>query len=213
MKEINIKSSLEGNIASCVGLDAAALLKNPVIKVDSQKANKTWIYKLEVTGPRTDIAATGESHGFTVRRTIKNTDGSDVIKVGDLVKVTVYFDVAGKEQRFVMLDSPLPAGLMALNSAFSTEEPIPAGGQAAGDNFDYVTPEGTIRFRPNYFEIKNDRVLAYRDQVYHGAYKFVYYCRAICAGKFLIPATRVAAMYSPLINGYSPQGELVIKGR
>jgi uncharacterized protein YfaS (alpha-2-macroglobulin family) len=196
-----------------VGLDAAALLKNPVIKVDSHQAGKTWLYRLEVTGPRTDIAATGESHGFTVRRTIKNTDGSDVIKVGDLVKVTVYFDVAGKDQRFIMLDSPLPAGLMALNSAFSTEEPVPAGGQGSGDNFDYVTPEGTIRFRPNYFEIKNDRVLAYRDRVYHGSYMFVYYCRAICAGKFLVPATKVAAMYSPLISGYSPQGELVIKGR
>jgi uncharacterized protein YfaS (alpha-2-macroglobulin family) len=183
-----------------VGLDAAALIKNPVIKIDSQ-AGKTWLYKLEVTGPRTDIAAAGEAHGFIVRRVIQNTDGSDVIKVGDLVKVTVFIDVVPKEQRFVMLDSPLPAGLMALNSAFTTEEPIPEGSQAASDDFDYVTAEGTIRFRPNYFE------------VYHGPYKYEYYCRAICAGKFVVPATRVAAMYSPIVNGYSAQGELEVKGR
>jgi uncharacterized protein YfaS (alpha-2-macroglobulin family) len=195
-----------------VALDAGALLKNPLVKIDSQ-AGKTWLYKLELTAPRLDIAATGAAHGFKVRREIKNTDGTDVIKVGDLVKVTVFIDVAGKEQRFVMLDDPLPAGLMALNSAFTTEEPIPAGSEESGDDFDYVTREGTIRFRPNYFEIKNDRVLAFKDEVYSGSYRFEYYCRAICEGKFVAPATRVAAMYSPSVNGYSAQSELVVQGR
>ncbi|MHB9072301.1 MAG: alpha-2-macroglobulin family protein [Desulfobaccales bacterium] len=195
-----------------VGLDAGALLKNPVVKIEGQ-AGKTWLYKLEVTGPRLDIAKTGASHGFKVRREIKNTDGGDVIKVGDLVKVTVFLDVAGKEQRYVMLDDPLPAGLMAINSAFTTEEQVPQGDEDNGDDFDYVTREGTIRFRPNYFEIKNDRVLAYRDAVYSGSYRFEYYCRAICEGTFVAPATRAAAMYSPGVNGYSAQGELVVKGR
>ncbi|MFZ5449785.1 MAG: alpha-2-macroglobulin family protein [Thermodesulfobacteriota bacterium] len=194
-----------------VALDAAALLKNPVIKIDSQ-AGKTWLYKLELTTPRMDITASGADHGFKVRREIKNTDGSDLIKVGDLVKVTVFLDVAGKVQRYVMLDDPLPAGLMALNSAFTTEEPIPEGGES-GDDFEYLTREGTIRFRPNFFEIRNDRVLAFRDQVYSGSYRFEYYCRAVCEGKFVAPATRVAAMYNPGVNGYSPQGELEVKGR
>jgi uncharacterized protein YfaS (alpha-2-macroglobulin family) len=195
-----------------IGLDAAALLKNPVVNIDSQ-AGKTWLYKLELTAPRTDIAAAGQAHGFKVRQVIKNTDGSDNIKVGDLVKVTVFLDVAGKEQRFVMLDAALPAGLMALNSAFTIEEQVPQEDQDNGDDFDYVTKEGAIRFRPNYFEIKNDRVLAFRDQVYRGSYRFEYYCRAICAGKFVVPATRAAAMYSPGVNGFSAQGELEVKER
>jgi len=195
-----------------VGLDAGALLKNPVVKITSQ-ASKTWLYKLELTGPRLDIAATGAANGFKVRREIKNTDGSDLIKVGDLVKVTVFVDVSGKEQRYVMIDDPLPAGLMAINSAFTTEEQVPPGDEYNGDDFDYVTREGTIRFRPNYFEIRNDRVLAFRDAVYSGSYRFEYYCRAICEGKFVAPATRVAAMYSPGVNGYAAQGDLEIKGR
>ena len=70
-----------------------------------------------------------------------------------------------------------------------------------------------MRFRPNYFEIRDDRVLAFRDQVYSGSHRFEYYCRAVCEGKFVAPATRVAAMYSPGVNGYSPQGELTVKGR
>ena len=109
-----------------VGLNAGALLKDPVVKVEGQ-AGKTWLYKLELTAPRLDIAGTGAANGFKVRRVIKNTDGSDVIKVGDLVKVTVFIDVAGKGQRYVVLDDPLPAGLMALNTAFKTEETCPGG--------------------------------------------------------------------------------------
>ena len=195
-----------------VGLDPGALLKNPVVKVDGT-AGKTWLYKLELTAPRLDIAASGAANGFKVRRVIKNTDGSDVIKVGDLVKVTVFMEVAGKGQRYVVLDDPLPAGLMALNTAFKTEEPVPEDEDEREDDFDYVTSDGTIRFRPNYFEIRDDRVLAFKDQVYSGSQKFEYYCRAVCEGKFIAPATRVAAMYSPGVNGYSPKGELTVKGR
>ncbi|MCK9375043.1 MAG: MG2 domain-containing protein [Syntrophobacterales bacterium] len=195
-----------------VGLDSALLLKNPVVKVEGL-AGKTWIYKLELTAPRLDIAGTGAAHGFKVSRTIKNTDGSDVIKVGDLVKVTVNMEVAGQGQSYVVLDDPLPAGLLAINSAFKTEERVPEGDEENGDDFDYVTREGTIRFRPNYFEIRDDRVLAFRDQVYSGSQRFEYYCRAVCEGTFVVPATRVAAMYSPGVNGYSAQGKLTIKGR
>ncbi len=114
----------------------------------------------------------------------------------------------------MVLDDPLPAGLMALNTAFKTEELVPEDDDSERyDDFDYVTADGSIRFRPNYFEIRTDRVLAFRDQVYSGSQRFEYYCRAVCEGKFVLPATRVAAMYSPGVNGYSPQGELIVKGR
>jgi uncharacterized protein YfaS (alpha-2-macroglobulin family) len=195
-----------------VALDPGALLKNPVVKVKGQ-AGKTWLYKLEVTAPRLDIAAAGAANGFKVSRVIKNTDGSDEIKVGDLVKVTVLIEVAGQGQRYVVLDDPLPAGLLAINTAFKTEEPLPEEGSEGGDDFDYITPEGAFRFRPNYFEIRTDRVLAFRDQVFPGRQRFEYYCRAVCQGKFVAPATRVEAMYSPGVNGYAPQGELTVKGR
>jgi hypothetical protein len=194
-----------------VGLDSAALLKNPVVKVEG-KAGKTWLYKLELTAPRLDIAGTGAANGFKVRRVVQNTDGSDVIKVGDLVKVTVFMEVAGRGQRYVVLDDPLPAGLMALNTAFKTEEQVPEG-EERGDDFDYFTSDGTMRFPPNYFEIRDDRVLAFWDEVYKGSHRFEYYCRAICEGKFVAPAARMAAMYSPGVNGYSPRSELSVQGR
>ena len=46
--------------------------------------------------------------------------------MGDLVKVTVVVEAA-KPQRYVVLDDPLPAGLVAVNTALKTEEYHAAG--------------------------------------------------------------------------------------
>ena len=91
-------------------------------------AKGTMLYKVEVTAPRTDIAAAGENHGLKVWKTIQNTDGTAEIKVGDLVKVRVFAELQGKDQRYLVLDDPLPAGLVAVNTAFATR-PNPGKGR------------------------------------------------------------------------------------
>jgi uncharacterized protein YfaS (alpha-2-macroglobulin family) len=192
-----------------VGLDARALMQNPVVQVDGQPG-RDWLYQVELTAPRLDISDKGASQGFSVRKTIATMDGSQDIKAGDLLKVTVLFNLADRSQRYVVLDDPLPAGLVAINTAFKTEEPTP---DSDDEVFDYLAPDGSIRFRPNFFEIRTDRVLAFRNQVYSGAYRFEYYARAVCEGTFVMPPTKVAAMYAPSVHGYTAKGDLTIKGR
>ena len=193
-------------------LDPEAFLKNPVVKLKG-RPNRAWLYQLDFTAPRLDLADQGAEQGFKVTKTVKNTDGTEVIKVGDLVKVSLLVDVA-RSQKYVVLDDPLPAGLMAVNTAFTTEESVPAGKEEEdGDYFEYFAPDGAIRFRPNFFEIREDRVLAFRDQVYSGSYRFEYYARAVCEGSFVMPSTQAAAMYSPEVRGFSPQGKLTVQGR
>ncbi len=52
--------------------------------------------------------------------------------MGDLVKVTVQVEV-GKAQRYVVLDDPLPAGLVAVNTALKTEQYLaPSAGEYEG---------------------------------------------------------------------------------
>jgi uncharacterized protein YfaS (alpha-2-macroglobulin family) len=109
-----------------------------------------------------------------------------------------------------VLDDPLPAGLVAVNTALKTEEPTP---KKEHEYFDYLTFDGVVRFFPNHFEIRGDRVLAFRDQVYPGTFRFEYYARAVCEGDFVMPPTQAAAMYNPGVQGFSPQGRLTIKGR
>lgn len=199
-----------------VSLDSRLLLQSPRIHLSGQ-AGRTWLYKVELTVPRPDLAASGEAKGFTVTKTVVNTDGSGEIKVGDLVKVTVLLEAKNRSQQYVVLDDPLPAGLVAINTAFKSEEPVSHredGADERGDDpFDYFGPGNVLRFRPNFFEIREDRVLAFRDEVWTGPQMFEYYARAVCQGTFIMPATKVAAMYSPEVHGYSPQGRLIIKGR
>src|SRR5208337_1805117 len=195
-----------------VDLDPRALLKNPVVQVETP-ADPTWLYELAISGPRLDLASSGADQGFKVSKTIQNTDGSPEIKVGDLVKVTVLVE-AWKPQRYVVLDDPLPAALVAINTALKTEEATPqASGEENGDFQGYVLMDGTILYHPNFFEIRDERVLAFRDWLYSGRYRFEYYARAVCEGHFLVPATKVAAMYSPGVNGFTSQTDITIKGR
>jgi len=200
--------TLDPRRSQTVTLDGAALLKNPSIKLSGEKG-RTWLYQLELTYPRIDLAPTGAARGFKVTRTIANTDGSREIRVGDMVKVTVQMEPQARSTRYVVIDDPLPAGLVAVNPVFKTEEATPE----EGERFDYFSPEGLMRFRPNHLEMREDRVLAFRDWVYHGPQVFEYYTRAVCEGIFVHPATKVSAMYAPLVYGCTPKGEITIKAR
>jgi uncharacterized protein YfaS (alpha-2-macroglobulin family) len=202
--------TLDPRGARSLALDARALLKHPVIRFQGQPG-RNWLYQVDLTAPRLDLVKTGANRGFKVSKTVKNTDGSDVIKVGDMVKVTLAVDV-GRTIRYVVLDDPLPAGLVAVNSAFESEEPVPSEDKEEG-YFDYLMADGAIRFRPNYFQIKDDRVLAFRDLVYPGSYRYEYYARAVCEGAFVMPSSKAAAMYSPGVEGFSPQGQCTVQAR
>lgn len=191
-----------------LALDAAALLSQPSVTLEG-KPGRTWLYQLELTYPRLDLAPEGAAQGFKISRTIANTDGADVIRVGDLVKVTLLVEPGARTTRYVVLDDPLPAGLVAVNPVFKTEEPSPE----AEDRFEYFSPEGMMRFRPDHLEMREDRVLAFRNWVYSGPQVFEYYARAVCEGTFTAPAAKVSAMYAPLVYGCTPRGEITIKAR
>ncbi|MBI4644439.1 MAG: hypothetical protein HY743_12110 [Deltaproteobacteria bacterium] len=200
--------TLDPRRSQTLTLDAGALLDQPSVTLQGQPG-RSWFYQLELTFPRLDLAPTGAAQGFKVSRTIANTDGTGEIKVGDLVKVTVQVEPTARTTRYVVIDDPLPAGLVAVNPVFQTEEPAPE----AEDRFDYFSPDGLMRFRPNHLEMREDRVLAFRDWVYSGPQVFEYYARAVCEGTFTAPATKVSAMYAPLVYGCTPKGEITIKGR
>uniref|UniRef100_A0A7C5ALP2 Alpha-2-macroglobulin family protein n=1 Tax=Desulfobacca acetoxidans TaxID=60893 RepID=A0A7C5ALP2_9BACT len=200
----------EGKGSISLPLDIPTLLKNPQVQLIGGTA-RTWLYQVDLTYPRLDLVKQGEERGFKVSKQIKNTDGSDVIKVGDLVKVSLMVHVQGNARRYIVLDDPLPAGLVGVNTAFKTEEPLAEGSEARDD--DLVSEGGYLNFWPHHFEIREDRVLAFRDYVYPGTYHYAYYARAVCEGDFLVPSTHVQAMYQPRFQGFTPQSRLIIKGR
>jgi alpha-2-macroglobulin len=202
---------LPGQGFQVVELGANTFLKNPSVRVESDR-DEELLYKLELIFPRVDYANGGHAGGFRVRKTIENMDGSNEIRVGDVVKVHVHLDVTEESASYVALDDPLPAGLVAINSALKTEESVE---EADPDEYDVLHrgPGGELKFAPSFFEIRDDRVLAFRDRIWRGGYVFTYYARAVCAGEFMLPSTKVQLMYAPEINGYTPLGKVTIAGR
>ncbi len=85
-------------------------------------------------------------------------------------------------------------------------------GEGFGWNDWYWDPMGYYRFTPNFFEIRNDRVLAFRNQTWNGIYEYTYYARAVCEGEFMMPSSKIQLMYDPEVVAYTPQGKVVIKG-
>ena len=193
-----------------IALDGPALLEHPELKLTSPSDQEIY-YRLNISFPRLDYAKAGHDGGLKVWKKIENMDGIDTVRVGDIVRVTVGVDTRDADRRFVILDDPLPAGLVAINSALATEEPV--ADDQAFDRYrgSFWNPDGSFRFQPNFFEIRDRRVLAFRDTLWKGAYQFTYYARAVCEGSFVLPSTKAELMYQPEVNGFSPAAALTIE--
>ncbi len=200
--------SFEPQGFATVGLEAGLFLKNPTLELKTAPG-ESLLYTLALTAPRVDLASQSLSRGFKVRKEIENT-GQGPIRVGDVVKVKVYVESFGQPHRYVVIDDPLPAGLVAVNPVLKAEEPLAEASISAG-GAGYHSPDGWFGFWPHFFEIKDDRVLAFRDSLWEGRYEFSYYARAVCEGRFVLPSTKVALMYAPNVCAYTPRMRLSIQ--
>jgi uncharacterized protein YfaS (alpha-2-macroglobulin family) len=196
-------------------MDAASFLKEPRVNVSVDR-DVSMAWRMALTFPRTDYAKEGYSNGFRVSKTIENMDGGKAIKVGDVVKVDVVIE-ADRAKRweldYVVLDDPLPAGLEAINSALKTEERVGGKNDKAGASWYWDDETHAYRFIPDHAEMRDDRVAAFRNHLWQGVYRYSYYARAVCAGEFVMPSTKVQLMYEPETAGYTPVGKLVIEER
>jgi uncharacterized protein YfaS (alpha-2-macroglobulin family) len=207
--------SLDPRGSYSYALDSAAFLKSPAVSISSEPG-ADLISMLSLTFPRTDLAKKGYTKGFSIHKTIENMDGSKEVRVGDVVKVKIDLEAEGQAYNYVVLDDPLPAGLVAINSAIKTEEPLPRA-EAQGDDSYYWDEwdgeTGAFRFTPNHFEMRDDRVLAFKDRMWRGHYQYSYYARAVCEGRFVMPSTKVQLMYEPDIASFTPMEQFVILER
>lgn len=199
-------------------LEASSFLKSPRVSLSSPSAG-TLSYLLSLSFPRTDLSKEGAAKGIRVAREVAPLDGKKEIRVGDVVKVTVTLDrpegSRWDEYAYVVLDDPLPAGLEAVNTAFRSEESVP-GKKTEGTWWSYWDEESrTYRFVPDRFEVRDDRVVAFRNSLWMGRepYRFSYYARAVLEGTFVVPPTKVQLMYDPSVEAYTPASTLTVLGK
>jgi hypothetical protein len=214
-----VMEMIEPNQSITFALDAASFLRRPELTL-SADADADLIYMLSLTFPRVDYASKGHEQGFKIRKTLENMDGSKEIKVGDIVKVKLEIEVED-HYSYLVIDDPLPAGLVAINSAIKTEERVGKKKKSSSegsegeevDEWDVWWEAGYYQFIPSFFEIRDDRVLVFKDRAWKGSYQYAYYARAVCEGEFVMPSTKIQLMYEPSTLSLTPVDKVVIKGK
>jgi uncharacterized protein YfaS (alpha-2-macroglobulin family) len=135
---------------------------------------------------------------------------ADGVTAGDLVIVDLLFETAEPRERIV-LDDPLPAGLEALD--FDIDTTSKASRDAAAKALDQKVAWLGTTFRPSTprREVRDDRVVNYFDKIEPGMYRVSYLARATSIGTFVVPPTRIEAMYEPEVRGRTAASSLVVR--
>jgi alpha-2-macroglobulin len=135
---------------------------------------------------------------------------AEAVTAGELVIVDLLFESA-EPRDHIVLDDPLPAGLEALDYDLDTTskasrdaESKPADRRTTwlGTTFRKATPRR---------EVRDDRVVTYFDAIEPGMYRVSYLARASSIGSFVVPPTRIEAMYAPEIYGRTAASTLTVR--
>lgn len=138
------------------------------------------------------------------------------VTAGDLVIVDLLFETAEPRDRIVISD-PLPAGLEALDYDLDTTSQSARDAQNASPKTkDGKKPEflgTTFRDADSHRAVHDDRVDTFFDHVDPGMYHVRYLARATSIGTFVVPPTRIEAMYVPEVYGRTAATSLIVKSK
>jgi len=148
--------------------------------------------------PQRDFA--GENKGYAIERSYEelnmdgSTSGTDDLRVGDMVVVTLKIEIGGGD-RYLAIDDALPAVFEAINPEFGTQS------EREGEQL----PDGTQAWFCDHREIRTDRALFFTDFApAKGKFSLQYLARVIAEGDTTAPPARIEAMYQPDKYGLSP---------
>ncbi len=162
-------------------------------------------WTLDYTYPDLEDRTEDLQNGFIIEKTVKNLNGSDEIRVGDLVRVVVEFEDKFHQDdkhpilNYMALEDPIPAGFIAVNSSLKNDS-LPASERENEEAY-CGWENGAWNFYADHQEIQNDRFLAFKNRFWSGKFRVVYYLRAVCEGDFKMKPTRISLMYDPEFYG------------
>jgi len=106
--------------------------------------------------------------------------------VGDLVKVTLRVTLPKDDNRYLVIEDPLPSIFETVNSDFASQAAANGGHTSEHD------------WSISHTELRSDRAVFFFDRVWHrGTYNVTYLVRCTVAGETIAPAAKVESMYDP----------------
>lgn len=137
---------------------------------------------------------------------------------GDVLRVTLTVD-ATAERNWVVIDDPIPAGATIIGD-LGGQSRLLADQARAGDGVIFGAVDGGGKLWevqagvvPAYVERGNDAWRGFYEWVPRGRFQASYMLRLNGAGRFQLPPSRVAAMYSPAIHAALPNQPVTVAQR
>ena len=166
-----------------------------------KKGPGTLFYLARLRYARSKPIAKSRDRGFVVKKGVEILDvtgkatalkGKWSLRRGDTVRVTLQIRSC-QPRRYVVVDDPLPAGLEPLDTSLYTS--------STGLRSNQILKKTS---RCNHHELRDDRVLFFRDTMPAGTLTYTYLARATTAGTFVAPPAKAKEMYTPEIFGHTP---------
>jgi uncharacterized protein YfaS (alpha-2-macroglobulin family) len=137
---------------------------------------------------------------------------ADAVNAGELVIVDLLFESA-EPRDHVVIDDPLPAGLEALDYDLDTTSKASRDAETKDVDPKATFLGTTFRTAKARREVRDDRVVTVFDRIQPGMYRVRYLARATSIGSFIVPPTRIEAMYAPEVYGRTPASTLVVRAK
>lgn len=174
----------------------------------AKRGKGTLYYVARLRYARRQLPTKPRDRGFRVRKKVLVLSNAGVPlkkqrspRLGDTVLVTLMVKTT-IARRYVVVDDPLPAGLEAIDSSLATAS------RSVGSFLGSWTSDWY-----NHRELRDDRVLFFRDLVQPSTLTFRYLARVSTPGRFISPPTKAEEMYNPETFGHNATRTVRFKKR
>jgi uncharacterized protein YfaS (alpha-2-macroglobulin family) len=146
--------------------------------------------------------------GFYIWKEIMSLDNKPVrvYRRGEVYKVVLHV-VTPETRLFAVVNDPLPAGFVPVQTFFATES------QEIRDHYEEAQSEDIGHWWGGFDsqEYYDDRILFFAQELFPGEHTRTYFVRAASEGQFLAPQTKAEEMYAPEVFGTSIQDRIIIE--
>ncbi len=160
----------------------------------------TAYYYWRTDGLPSDLNIREYDNDIVVRRVYRDENGNAItggrFEQGDLVIVDVYLKAPNEPLSNVAVVEVLPSG-------FEIENPRLRSSQ----QMKWI---GRNTYKPQYTDIRDDRLILYGELAQGKDEHFYYAVRAVTAGEFILPPIRAEAMYAPMKASVASSGQITI---
>ncbi len=184
----------------------------------SVKGNGTCYYYWEAFGISRDSSIEEYGRELHISRRYLTPDKSqvkNVFKQGELVVAEVSVKALTSDLENVVVIDMLPAGLEIENPRLVSRAGRPFMQQQQGE-LPRRAPEASTSsmeqqvFKPDYIDIRDDRLLFYGSFQYQREQVFYYPLRVVTEGRFTVPPVSAEAMYDPSKSAVASTGTIQV---